>query len=302
VPWLIDEVASLDNLWDAWHQVRRRGSGAGIDGVTVADFALRAKTELKTLRQELRDGAYLSQPLRGAFVPKARGGWRQIGIPTVRDRVAQRACLNVLEPRLEPHLEECSYAYRTGRSIYGAIAQIEAWRASGQTTVLDADIENCFGSIDREHLLNVLSRYVSEPHLLYLVRGWLETGTDWPSRKDTDKQVPLVVPRGIPQGNIISPLLCNLFLDIFDEELLAHRFALVRYADDFVVLTRSRAQAEDARETAQQSLAGLGLQLHRGQNTHNNFRTGIFLSRHRIRRRSHGPDSTARTCAKRRYS
>jgi group II intron reverse transcriptase/maturase len=276
---LLEGLTDLDNLWLAWHDVRRKNSAPGLDGVSVAEFAPHAPAHLKVLRRELRCGDYRPQSLLGVSIPKAdNGGWRKIGIPAVRDRVAQRACLNLLEPILDPELEDCSYAYRAGRSIYGALAQIERWRDRGHRVLLDADIENCFDSIDRDRLMDVLRCYVVEPEIIALVRLWLEAGVVWPQKRDDVSPLPRIAriaPCGIPQGQIISPLLCNLFLDGFDEALLGRNFKLVRYADDLVVLTTDREKAIEAQDATREALDALGLRLHRRKTRIADFERGF---------------------------
>lgn len=200
-----------------------------------------------------------------------------VGVPTVRDRIAQRACLNVLLPLLDPHLEECSYAYRPGRSIADALRQIENWRNRGHEHLLESDIESCFDSIDRELLLDALARYVPEARLLELVRRWLECGTLWTRETDAEPHdtLPLVASCGIPQGSALSPLLCNLFLDDFDEAVLRQHFKLARYADDFVIVTTREERAEAALQVTRDALGELGLRLHPGKTRLTTFEAGF---------------------------
>lgn len=269
---LWDAFIDSENLWNAWTAVRRKDSGPGLDGQTVDDFECCAPTHLTDLRRELRCGRYAPQPLRGVYIPKANGGWRKVGIPVVRDRVAQRACLNMLLPLLDRQLESCSYAYRPGRSVNDAILQIERWRDTGHDYLLDADIQDCFDSIDRELLLETLRRYVPDKRFVELIRRWCEAGTVWPQSTD---DLPLVAPCGIPQGNVVSPLLCNLFLDAFDEAMLRQRFKLVRYCDDFVVLATRPERAAAAMTAARAQLAGIGLRLHPGKSRVASFDDGF---------------------------
>jgi retron-type reverse transcriptase len=276
---LLTAMADSANLEKAWDDVWSKDSGPGIDGVTVGEFSRHARSHLRTLRRQLLRGAYQPLPLRGSYREKLSGGWRAIGAPCVRDRVAQRACLNVLAPLLEPHFEECSYAYRPGRSIYHALAQVETWRAAGHRVILDADVEKCFDRIDRSLLLGILGQYVRDASVLALLQLWLEAGVifqGWtpPEIRRTHaaavadatasgRPQPLVSPLGIPQGDIISPLLCNVFLDEFDEALLGRGFKLVRYADDFIVAGKNAAEAREALHASESALASLRLSLNR---------------------------------------
>lgn len=191
------------------------------------------------------------------WIPKRDGGWRKAGTPTVRDRIAQRAWLQIVSPAIDAHFSNSSHAYRPARSIHTAIAQVEFLRDSGRRIVLESDVADCFDSIDRELLLQTLKQYVSEPAPVELARRWMETGTLW-SKSD---ELPLLGAHGLAQGDLVSPLLCNVFLDGFDVTLWDSGYRLVRYADDFVILTRRRDGALAAYETACHILADLGLQL-----------------------------------------
>jgi hypothetical protein len=221
--------------------------------------------------------------------------------------VAQRACLNVIVPQLEPEFEVSSYAYREGRSIYDAIHQIQRWRDGGAQFVVEADVERCFDSIDRELLLSLFAQYVQEPELLALMRAWMECGVQWtgpgpvggtslsPRRAwppdqgvsatpfaDSGRATqPLatshvvVPPLGIPQGNVVSPVLSNVFLDEFDEALLAERFKLVRYADDFLILASTEKRARQALEAAEAALGSLRLRLNQQKTRIVTFQQGF---------------------------
>ncbi|HIE52762.1 MAG TPA: hypothetical protein EYP85_13490, partial [Armatimonadetes bacterium] len=251
---LLKTMCHPTNLRAAWRQVRRKHSVPGLDGVSGEEFGRAAERHLKQLRRELLAGGYRPLPLRGTFVLKRGGGWRFVGIPTVRDRIAQRALLNVLTPILEPEFEPCSYAYREGRSIYQALSQVQAWHQAGLHWLVDADIDECFDSINRDLLFACLRQYITEQPILDLIRAWVEAGTvyrgEW-----------LLSPRGIPQGDVISPTLCNVLLDEFDEALLKKRRRLVRYADDFLILASTRQRAEKFLEEARTTLEALDLRL-----------------------------------------
>jgi len=244
----------VENLAWAWDDVRRKKSAAGVDGVTVAEFGQHAESHLADLRRELRRGSYRPWPLRGLFIPKVGGGERFIGIPAVRDRVAQRALLHVLTPVLEPEFEPCSFAYREGRSIYQAIRQVEVWREEGLEWVVHADIDECFDRINRELLFACLRQYVTEEPILDLIRAWLEAGVvyrgEW-----------RLSPQGLPQGDVISPLLCNVLLDEFDEALLKKKRRLLRYADDLLIASKTERQAQKTLAEARAALAELDLEL-----------------------------------------
>lgn len=254
---LLDAIGNEDNLWLAWRQVARKKSAPGIDGVSVPEFSRAPEKQLRRLGEQMRRGTYQPLPLRGVWIPKRDGGWRKAGAPTVRDRIAQRAWLQVLSPVIDGHFANSSHAYRPARSIHTAIAQVEFLRDSGRRVVLESDVADCFDSIDRDLLLQTLKQYVSEAAPVELARRWMETGTVWSKNDD----LPLLGAHGLAQGDLVSPLLCNVFLDGFDVTLWDSGFRLVRYADDFVILTRRRAGALAAYEAACRILANLGLQL-----------------------------------------
>lgn len=266
---------SPDNLSLAWRRMRRSKAAPGVDGVTWETFDRFAEEFLRDLRKDLAKGGYEAAPLRGALLPKHSGGWRPLGIPTYRDRVAQRALLNVLNPIVEPELESCSFAYREGLSIFHALAKVEQYRDRGLTHVVEADIDDCFESIDHDLLLACLAQYVNEPWVLELVKGWIAAPvvfTRGPGAR-VGRRYERV--RGVPQGAIISPLLCNLFLDEFDEALLKRKLALVRYADDLVVLASREQRAYEALDLTVSALGSLDLRLEERKTRVTSFEEGF---------------------------
>jgi group II intron reverse transcriptase/maturase len=266
------EMGDPGLLWRAWLHVRRRNAGPGVDGVSVVEWAREAPAHLKLLRRELARGKYEPLPLRGIFVPKPAGGWRRCGVPAVRDRVAQRAALMVLLPRVDPVLAPCSYAYRPGRSIYDALAQVVRWRDEGCQGLLDADIADCFESIDRGLLREALPRYVASERMRGLIHAWAANATQWPQKGGTRTERPA---RGIPQGDALSPLLCNVALDGFDAALLGHKCRVARYADDFVILARDREAAHGAHALARGLLRERGLRLNARKTRVADFQRGF---------------------------
>ena len=183
-------------------------------------------------------------------IPKRDGGQRRISIPTVADRVLQRATLQVLLPRLDRKFLSCSYGYRPKRGVAQAVAAVIRYRDRGLRTVLEADIDDCFGSLDHGILMDLLSREVSDWRVLQLMRGWLDAGRPVAG-----------VAAGIALGMPISPLWANLYLHEMDWQLVRNRWSLVRYADDFVVPVASVQAGEHARQVVEKTLAGLKLQL-----------------------------------------
>ena len=260
---LYDKVARSDILWRAWVDVANNQGAPGVDGVTIASIAdggvVGVRVFLDGLAQQLRDKTYRPRPLRRVHIPKPGqpGVTRPLGIPCVADRVVMTAAKLVLEPIFEADFSPVSFGFRPKRSAHQALEAIRVSANRGADWVLDADIKACFDEIDHDALIAQVERRVIDGEMLKLLRCWLRAGV-FEGGLVSDSET------GTPQGSPISPLLANIALHVVDVAWAkaANLGTLVRYADDFVVLTTSRQRAEEARRRIETTLAGLGLRLH----------------------------------------
>ena len=224
---LIDKVYQRKNLEMAWEMVKaNRGSG-GVDGQSLAGFAAQLDQQLDRLYGELKGDVYRPQPVRQVQIPKAGkpGEFRMLGIPTIYDRVCQQALLNRLEPIFEPVFDEANFGYRRGRSTKAAMRKVWKEIQSGREWIVDADLKDFFGSVDHAKLLALVSQRVADGRVLRLIEAMLKAGSYGKGRLFPSE-------RGTPQGGVVSPLLSNILLTPFDQEMRRKGYQLTRYADD----------------------------------------------------------------------
>ena len=254
---LYDKLWRGDVLLGAWERVCRNKGASGVDGVTLAAVeAYGVERMLVELSVDLREGRYRPAPVRRVEIPKPQGGVRPLGIPVVRDRVCQQAARLVLEPIFEADFLPVSYGFRPRRSAVQAKEQARVSFVDGYVFAVDGDIRDYFSTIEHERLLALVAERVSDGRMLKLLGKWLEAGV-------MEDGLFSETVTGTPQGGVISPLLANIYLHPFDKAMVeASAGRLVRYADDWLVLCRSRREAEAALALAGETLAGLGLELH----------------------------------------
>jgi len=264
----LEQALSDGNLFAAWAKVRGNAGCAGVDGQTIEDFEERLLSNLELLRSEVRQGTYRPRPLLRVVIEEQGNKSRPLSIPTVRDRTLQSAVSRVLTPVFEMEFEACSFAYRKGRSVDQAVRRVERLRELGFKWVVDADVRAFFDEIDHALMMEFVQELVTDPDILALVRAWLKA-------KVRDGKSTTRISRGVPQGSPISPLLANLYLDHFDEVLLDRNLRLVRFADDFLILCKSRDKAQHALEITREALAALKLCVNENKTRVVDFNSGF---------------------------
>lgn len=251
---LLTQVLSRENMVAAWKRVKANKGSAGIDGLTIEETGEYLKEQWPRIREEIVNGTYRPQAVRRVEIPKPTGGTRELGIPTVVDRMIQQALLQILQPLIDPTFSEFSYGFRPGRSAHDAVLQAQRYAQEGYQVVVDVDLEKFFDRVNHDILMDRLAKHVSDKAVLRLIRRYLQAGI-------MANGVVMDRSEGTPQGGPLSPLLANVLLDEVDKDLMrrGHRFA--RYADDCNVYVRSQRAGERVLLSLRKLYAGLHLKV-----------------------------------------
>ena len=232
-----ERIFSRENMQKALGRVKGNKGAAGVDGMTVKDLSAHLKAHWPTIRAKLDAREYEPSPVKRVMIPKADGGERQLGIPTVQDRLIQQAMHQVLSEEYDPKFSEASYGFRPGRSAHDAVRTAQGYIESGKKWVVDMDLEKFFDTVNHDRLMSRLKLDIEDKRVLWLVNQYLKAGV-------MVNGVVMETEEGTPQGGPLSPLLSNIVLDELDRELERRGHSFVRYADDCNIYVSSRRAAE----------------------------------------------------------
>ena len=253
---VIDKVFDRRNLFFSARKVLGKKGAAGVDNQTVGNFAEHERKEIERLQTQLREGTYRPALVRRTWIPKPGSSEkRPLGIPTVRDRVAQTALVHVIEPILDNEFHERSYGFRHGRSCHDALRRVEELLEEGYVYVVDADLKSYFDTIPKDRLLHLVQQKISDRRVIQLIKMYLDQGVMDELRTWTPET-------GVPQGAVLSPVLSNLYLNELDHLMADKGYEMVRYADDFVILCRTAEDAHAALDEVQSWVDQAALTLH----------------------------------------
>lgn len=252
---LIDKVHRPKVLLNAWYKVKANKGAAGVDRTSIKMFELKQEKYLAELEHELKTETYEPKAVRRVYIPKEKGKYRPLGIPTVKDRIAQQAVKMAIEPIFEKEFLDTSYGFRPKRGAKGAIEAVSKLIEEGYAWVVDADLQAYFDTIPHDKLLSKISTRISDGRIIHLIKKWLEQ----PIMEECRNWIPI---EGTPQGGVISPLLANIYLHDLDKTLADAKYKMIRYADDFVILTKTKEDAESALRIVQEWVIAHGLTLH----------------------------------------
>ncbi len=251
---LMEACVATRNMQDAWKRVKENDGAPGVDGLTIEKTKEHLRQHWVAIKAALLEGRYMPQAVRGVEIPKASGGVRQLGIPTVVDRLIQQALLQVLQPILDPTFHPNSYGFRPGKSAHQAVKQARSFVQEGRRWVVDVDLEKFFDRVNHDILMDRVAKRIEDNRVRRLIRRYLNAGIMKEGIRQEREE-------GTPQGGPLSPLLANLLLNEVDWALAKRGLAFCRYADDCNVYVRSKAAAEKAMQTMQKLMGKLKLRI-----------------------------------------
>lgn len=245
---LYSQMLDINALYRGFKKVWKAKGAAGIDGQSLRDYALDLENNLQRLQHELQTKQYQPQPVKRVEIPKDDGGVRLLGIPAVRDRIVQQTLLDILQPIFDPHFHPSSYGYRPRRSCHDAISKATVFiRQYDRQWVVDMDLSKCFDRLDHDLIIEGVKKRVTDGSILNLLKQFLCSGVMAGNHWEASEI-------GSPQGGVISPLLANIYLDAFDQEMKRRDHRIVRYADDILILCSSKTAAVNALKSSTQIL------------------------------------------------
>ena len=244
---LLERILSRENMLKAWKRVKANKGAPGIDGKSIEEFPEFARNHWDNIRESLLAGTYQPLPVRRVEIPKATGGTRPLGIPTVLDRLIQQAIYQVMMPIFDPNFSDHSYGFRPGRSAHNAVYQIREYIQEGYRVAVDMDLSKFFDTVNHDVLMHRVARKVRDKRVLRLIGKYLRAGVMVNGRLQATR-------KGVPQGGPLSPLLANILLDDLDKELERRGHRFVRYADDFIILVKSQRAGERVMASVQRFL------------------------------------------------
>lgn len=252
---LFDKIANWDTLLLAWFLVEKNHGAAGVDKMSVKKFGLHAEKYLREILKALKEGTYLPEAIRRAFIPKGKMDLRPLGIPTIKDRIVQAAIKLIIEPIFEVEFLPTSYGFRPGRGCKDALREVDWYLKAGYTWYVDADCKSYFDTIPHDKLMERLKERIADGKTLKIIEKFLEQKI----LEDCKEWTPVC---GTPQGAVLSPLLANLYLHPLDKLMDEKKHRMVRYADDFVILCESQEEAQKVLEMIKEWVQENGLTLH----------------------------------------
>lgn len=244
---LLERILSRENMRMAWKRVKANKGAPGVDGVTIREFPATIRDTWDNIRKSLMEGYYEPSPVLRVEIPKPSGGTRPLGIPTVQDRLIQQAVAQILTPYFDPYFSEFSYGFRPGRSAHDAVKKVREYICQGYKIAVDMDLSKFFDRVNHDVLMHRVAKRIRDKWVLRLIGKYLRAGVKVNGRLQSTR-------KGVPQGGPLSPLLANILLDDLDKELEKRGHKFVRYADDFIILVKSRRAGERVKRSIQRFL------------------------------------------------